>query len=175
MQPLQAAASCITSRIFRPSQNGYRAGDGHSLALNETEPVDLRMTSVGADRPSPPKLSASLAYDVIQTPDPERGPWKVRTAGYRYHVISADDQEVLLFHWHPAPNGRVNTPHVHVGTSVLAPTGALDHSVHVPTGRVAFEEVVAFLIAELRVLASRPDHVEVLGKHLEAFRRYKTW
>jgi hypothetical protein len=46
---------------------------------------------------------------------------------------------------------------------------------HIPTGRVAFEEVVRLLITELRVEPNRDDWREILRDSEDRFREYRTW
>ncbi len=46
---------------------------------------------------------------------------------------------------------------------------------HVPSGRIAFEQVLLFVIDELGVVPAREAAREVLGEVLERFRQYRTW
>lgn len=121
------------------------------------------------------KLQASfaLAYELVETPDVERGPWKVATRSYRYHIVTEDLGEVVLFHWHPG-SGRL-FPHLHVGSSQLTPSAVLSHQDHVPSGRVSLEAVIQMLISELGVVAEREDWRDVLVEGDEKFRTWQTW
>jgi hypothetical protein len=46
---------------------------------------------------------------------------------------------------------------------------------HIPTGRVSFEEVVRFLVEELRVVPIRADWREIVADSEVRFREYRTW
>jgi hypothetical protein len=63
-------------------------------------------------------------------------------------------------------------PHLHA-------YGARDmltlHKLHLPTGRVALEAVVRFLILDLDVVPRRDDWRSVLDRHEEQFRQARTW
>jgi hypothetical protein len=120
-------------------------------------------------------LFAQLEYDVVRTEDVDRGPWKVRTRGYRYHVLSADEREVVLYHWHPGGTSRYEDPHAHVGRSQLAPGAVLTGKTHLPGGRIAFEQVLALLIREFGIEPRRDDHADVLDDCFQRFAKWRTW
>jgi hypothetical protein len=107
-------------------------------------------------------------YALVETDDPERGPWKVETRAYFYRLDDADEHEIVSWHWHPRGRSREQRPHLHVKHSQL--TG-----VHVPTGRVSVESVLRMLLAELDVRPCRPDWATVLDSAEAAFRRWRTW
>lgn len=171
LDPLQRAASCVTRSVFRPSSNGYKAGSGHGLILNKGEPVTLP----GAARLL---LSAQLEYDLVKLSDPPpgvRGPWKVATRAYRYHVLTADHCEVALWHWHPGNEGH-SDPHLHVGATQLSKDAVISHKNHHPTGRIAFEQVLLQLITEYDgVEAERADAIEQLNETFARFAKWRTW
>lgn len=101
-----------------------------------------------------------------------RREWKVGTDGYAYTVSEDRDLSSELFSWHWHPTTRQDT-HLHVGRGhdLHGPLARL----RVPTGRVAFEEVVRFLIEDLYVQPERSDWDSVLSECLERFRRFRTW
>src|SRR5438132_300536 len=73
------------------------------------------------------------------------------------------DHEVLRYDWHPESQegGRlVSFPHLHVhaGRSV----GRWLHKVHLPTGQVEVESVLALLLRDLGVRARRRDWKRIL-------------
>jgi hypothetical protein len=123
------------------------------------------------------QLSAGLDYDVIYLDDPPpeaEGPYKVATRRYRYHVLTDDMREVLLWHWHPDSSSTMHDPHVHLGTTQLAPTAVINKRVHVATSRVAFEQVLLTTI-DLGVTPLRDDWASTLNESLAAFARWRTW
>lgn len=171
LEPLQLAASCVTNSIFRPTENGYRGGTGHALILNKGQPVQL----AGPDKL---QFSAQLQYDVVRLDEPApdaEGPWKVVTRAYRYHVITADLCEVVLWHWHPGGSSTYDDPHMHLGQTQLRKDAVAQRAKHHPTGRIAFEQVLLQLIAEYDVAPTRDDWEAQLDDTLARFARWRTW
>ncbi len=100
------------------------------------------------------------------------GERKVVTDAYAYTLSESADLTAELLAWHWQPEGGQG-PHMHVGRAHprLGELGRL----HVPSGRVALEEVLLFAIDDLGVVPARPDAAEVLDETLERFRRYRSW
>jgi hypothetical protein len=46
---------------------------------------------------------------------------------------------------------------------------------HIPTGRVSFEQVVRFLVDDLEVVPQRHDWRDVIAESEERFRAFRTW
>jgi hypothetical protein len=121
-------------------------------------------------------LEASQRFELV--PDHRfDGEWKSKTLAYIYAVRESDepgdDAEVISWHWHPLTTPQRPDPHVHVRA---------DHAglpslsgLHIPSGRVAFEEVALFLIADLGCTPVRDDWRDVLEDTLVRFRAYRTW
>jgi hypothetical protein len=63
---------------------------------------------------------------------------------------------VFAWHWHPTRTPQKPYPHLHVRSEHRL-LGLALKNLHMPTGRVSFEEVVRFLIDELRVVPTRTD------------------
>lgn len=171
LSPLQVAATCVTSSVFRPDPDGYSAGCGHSLILNKGEFVTL----AGPDRL---QLAAALEYDVVRLDDPPpgaEGPWKVRTRAYRYHVVAQDLAEVALWHWHPGGSSKYIDPHMHIGRQQILPDAVISRATHHPTGRIAFEQVLQQLIQEFGIEPRRDDWNERLEESLARFAEWRTW
>ncbi len=120
-------------------------------------------------------LSVQMEYELIQTDDPQRGPWKVSTSRYRYHVLSDDMTEVILFHWLPGGKCSTEDPHLHVGHSQLTSGAVLTRKTHVPTGRVSLESVIRLLITEFGVIPLRTDWSELLAECEARFQQFRTW
>lgn len=81
------------------------------------------------------------------------GDRKVVTDAYAYTLSESEDIATELLAWHWQPEGG-HWPHLHIGHgdarySELSP-------LHIPSGRVAFEEVLMFLVEELGVACSEP-------------------
>jgi len=53
----------------------------------------------------------------------------------------------MSWHWHPLTTPGRSDPHTHVRSDNVGLPGLRE--LHIPSGRVAFEEVAYFLIADL--------------------------
>lgn len=165
LDPLSRAVSCVTREIIRVSHDGYTAGATHAATLGQGDPVRLQG--------GPLALAALLQYEVVQTDDQDRGPWKVSTKAYFYNLKTADGDEIITYHWQPDGLGP-GWPHLHVGTCVLRDEAPLDRRKHVPTGRIALEDVIALAI-ELGAKPLRDDHEQVLAASKKGFTDWRTW
>ncbi len=116
-------------------------------------------------------LSATQEFHFEKDPD-NKGEWKVKTDGYAYHLLMNEEEDGQLFAWHWHPELREGC-HVHVGAR-QGRTRAL-YRFHLPTGRVAFEEVVRFLIDEFDAKEARADWDAILGDSQARFEVYRTW
>lgn len=97
------------------------------------------------------------------------GRLKPATALYYYQIIE-DERSVLEWHYHPDRTYR--DCHLHVEEPIAArPTFG---KLHVPTGRVAFEDVLLFLIDEYGVTGASGAKA-MLMKERAAFDRTQTW
>jgi hypothetical protein len=120
---------------------------------------------------APLHLRATQEFHFADHPD-FPGERKVVTDAYAYTLSESAElaEELLAWHWQPE-GGR--DPHMHIGRAHprLGELGRL----HVPSGRVALEQVLLFALDELGVRPAREDAREVLGEVLERFRRYRSW
>jgi hypothetical protein len=166
LQYLQRSLSCLTDAVWLTGPPPAARGEELAATVSE-EPIRLPR-----DEGPPLLLYAGQRFELIED---ERfpGEWKARTHGYVYsiHVEDEPPQELLAWHWHPPGRPR---PHLHVRTDhpFLGVTLA---RLHVPTGRVAFEEVVHLLIEDLLVHPNRDDWEEILKDSEDRFRAYRTW
>jgi hypothetical protein len=135
--------SCVTSAHITVS--GYHASDlPHRLLLSDGDAVRLR---------AEPRLTIEVAeqYEVRQ----DAAGWLVKILGYRY-AIGYEGRELVSYHWHPSGNSPITRPHMHVGASIQVGDRWLG-KVHLPTGTVGLEQVVALAIVELDVEPLRDD------------------
>jgi hypothetical protein len=167
LDTLQLALSTVTTTKLVASPGGHQTlGREHALTTSSGEPILLRCVSRQ-------RLQLSLAwqYEIIRRPDAEpKERFKVSTRWYQHHVLTADDGEVALFHWHPVTG---HGPHVHIGA--LGSSGLLTSRSHVPSGRVPIEAVLRFLLTELNVKPARDDWAPVLDQCEQDFRRFASW
>jgi hypothetical protein len=133
-----------------------------SLTLNRGTPSKLR------SRPSV-YLTVKMLYRVTED-EGERGPWKVKTAGYNYSIQDGSEKEILAYHWHPAT--KPSYPHLHVcpasGVNLL-------RKIHLPTARISVEDVLQLLIEQFKVKPIRHDWEKVIKKTKAAYEKFRTW
>jgi len=118
-------------------------------------------------------LGFTQQYTIIE--DPENGPYRVKTTYYSYTVETEAGEEVFGYHWHPDGDSPIRFPHLHIGPAVKIGLVELNRKAHFPTGRVAFEDVVEFLINALGVKPSGRLWQKVVQKTRVLFDRHKSW
>lgn len=103
---------------------------------------------------------------------------EVEHAGVRLGVSIVNQEgpgrELFRWDWHPLTTPRRTQPHLHVRAEQPILSTPIERW-HIPTGRVAFEEVVRFLILELVTEYNRDDWVEILAESEERFKAFRTW
>lgn len=134
------------------------------------------------------KLSAFVITEVV--PDEEKPSAKrVKTREYIYQIASlADGKPLYEFHWHPEKIDRdtlepaerkpgENEPFPYPHTHVRAKDSRFEdlNKRHIPSGRVAFEDVVSFLISDLDVKPNRKDWHEILRETKTEFDKTRKW
>lgn len=107
-----------------------------------------------------------MQYQIIKTPDPQRGPYRVTTRGYSY-AIYARGSLSAAHHWHPSGNSTYHEPHIHMPE--------IFQRKHFPCGRVSLEEIVRFCIRELGAEPAREDWASVLTMNEDRFQTYRSW
>lgn len=95
---------------------------------------------------------------------------KVSTKYYAHTVGTSDCLSPQLYSWEWS---TTETPHLHVhrGDPEFRGLGKL----HIPTGRVYFEDVLRFLLAEHEVVPKRSDWEEVIARNLRRVSGFATW
>jgi len=104
--------------------------------LNRGVPVALKNT-LGIEL----GLKVSIYYRV---PRDRPGPsWSVSTTSYLYALTGPDERELMAWHWHPGLEGEVKTTHMHIQSAILNEAYMPFARRHLPTGRIALEDVAA--------------------------------
>jgi len=165
LEPFQRALSCVTDEVPTVSGGYHPAAAPHALTIGRGSSISLR----GA----PVRLSVIHDYRIVEDSGP-RGPWKIQSIAYFYALEGEDEREILAYHWHPDERFRVGTPHAHLGPNALVGHPRLAEA-HLPTGRVALEEVIRLAIGEFRVTPNRDDWLEVLERTQAAYYQWRTW
>lgn len=173
VEPLQGVASCLTHEQFVLSPGAYSGVGIHAVRLGTADFVGLRS---GREIYN---FMAQIEFDVVENPAAERAAerMRVRTRGYRYHLLTEDFVEIVMWHWHPTGRSRVTAPHMHIGKSQIVATGVSHVLQQVPSGRVSFEEVAIHLVTEVRVATLRPrdDALNVMFESAQNFYRHRSW
>jgi hypothetical protein len=170
---LQHSLSCLTKAHWfvgpSPSDDENRA-----LAVSEN-PIKLQR------RDGLPRLFLvpNQLFTIVED-DRYDGEWKARTLAYIYAVqldpaeAGDGEAEVLAWHWHPLTTPERPAPHVHV--RVEQPLlGTTLSKLHIPSGRVSFEEVIRFLIDDFHVEPARDDWRGIVEDSETRFRKFRTW
>lgn len=98
----------------------------------------------------------------------------VTTHSYTYEILDAETaKELFAFHWEP--HSKVQYPHMHIGLPKQNHMLPVDNKAHIPTGRVAVEDVVEFLISDLGIDALKPAWKEILKEERAKFLDIKRW
>lgn len=165
LAPLQQALDCLTPTVLNVSGGYYVADRPHALTLGDGDPVALSGEHHLA-------LSVAQNYRLVEFEGP-RGPWKVQTTAYFYE-LRRGDRELLVYHWHPRGASPYIKPHLHIGPGAEVGFAPLQGA-HVPTGRIALEEVLRLAITEFGARPRREDWDEVLERTQAGYEAWRTW
>ena len=114
------------------------------------------------------------AYRIVRDPEPSRGPFRVSTATYLYSLEDEDGREVVAYHWQPDGRSPITWPHLHLGAACEIGNRWVADA-HLPTGRVAIEQVLRLAIEDLGAEPLRDDWRDVLEETLDAHRQWRSW
>ncbi|MGH9656463.1 MAG: hypothetical protein ACRD6B_23730 [Bryobacteraceae bacterium] len=166
--PLKAVFGCITRQplrreILKNRRNTAGIPLEHFFFANA--PVRLK----AADRNY--ALIFDQFYRVLLMPDET---YRVKTQSYTYEIEDeATRHELFAFHWEP--HSAIAFPHLHIGFGLRGHDLPIDNKAHIPSGRVALEDVVLFAIRELKVKSLRVDWEEIIGRARERFFEHRSW
>ncbi len=110
--------SCLANDVLIVSPGGRHASRKvHSLTL-ANGPINITDELT---------LDLSPMYEIIQTDEPGKGPYKVSTRAYDYAVRDGGGRVQASYHWHPLGRSSYTDPHFHVplqwpGVHLLRPT-----------------------------------------------------
>ncbi len=154
---LQRAVSCVNREAHLwalPGSNGYSPGQPHALVPNKGTPLRLKgERQLG--------LIIEVRYHIVRVAG-EQNRWTTKTSAYYHSLETADEKEIVSFHWHPGEGSRIVHPHMHLGARIGANLGMLDKT-HIPTGAIRLEDILRFAIRELGTEPQRDDWRGVLA------------
>ena len=164
MHYLQRSLACVSPAILRPSQPDQHVNDWRLVSSDD--PIAI------ATEDGPPLfLSFQQAFHHGDHPD-YQGERKIFTDAYSYRVRYSEKPADALFAWHWHPTLRPEC-HIHIGAPHAVATDL--HKKHVPAGRVSFEEILLFLVAEMGARPTRASYRDDLGDSLARFDQFKSW
>jgi hypothetical protein len=112
---------------------------------------------------------------VVRRTEGNRGLWTASTEEYVYQAIDERDDLIAAWHWHPMTQlAGDDAPWPHLHAYGARETLTL-HKLHLPTGRVALEAIVRFLINDLEVVPRRADWRALLDRAEAHFREHRSW
>lgn len=159
---LQDSLSCVSQAVWIPGRPVLGPEDQVAIGIDQP----LKLQSKHGSQWIVLRASQVFHFELRRHFPRD---WKVATDGYIYEV--AESSGPPLFGWHYHPDSRPDC-HFHVYSSV----GPLNlHHAHLPTARVAFEEVLIFLLQDLEMAARRDDWPERLASNLGRHVRHRTW
>lgn len=157
--------------VITVSEGGYGQGRVHAVTANRGEPIWLPTTDAPIKRLG---LTLEVWYELAEDPAGRRADrWRVKTRAYEYALVDDQHQEFAAFHWHPSGQSAIRWPHLHIGPA-LSYSNYLSNA-HLPTGRVAFEQVIRLAIEDLGVQPRRNDWRRVLDAAYAIFVDNRTW
>lgn len=173
----------MTREILVVSPGGYAASAPDSEPHTVTFARDPILLAGSAEI----FLSMNHRYRVLRPGD--TGHWKVQTAAYYYELEDAEGRELLAFHWHPETVPDVPQPHLHISRGVVAMDSLIaaglsaQHNAlrpeiaaaHIPTSRIALEQVLDLVLRHFHVPPAREDWEAVFRRTLTEFQRGRRW
>lgn len=172
---LRSTVGCVTEVpvIALPTDS-----DTYHIILYNGHPALLRT------RQGTPNLKLSIVHHCHPIPHPTvADTFVVRSIYYAYEILDVDENEILTYHWHPAGESDVTTPHLHLSSKIgpirLASSGRTPSelylaNLHISTGRILLEDVVRLLITDFNVAALTTNWERTLFENAEESRAHTT-
>jgi hypothetical protein len=162
---IQKIISCVSEQVFYV----YAKSASRQVLTSSAEGY-FRLTCTD---------NSFLFIDInqeIDTPSADNE-YKISTKYYLYSIADADQNDLIGFHYHPElKEDPVLYPHVHAYANDDKRFLPLNlHKRHIPSGRVALEDVIRWLIDELKVKPNRPDWDNVLKEARQKFIENRSW
>jgi hypothetical protein len=132
-------------------------------------------------------LSAFIITQIIDSPDKNKK--RLNSREYIYQLSSTPEGKPLYeFHWHPEQIDRTTLepkklepgenlpfpfPHIHVRITDKSFDNL--NKKHIPSGRVAFEDVLLFLFTDCAIKPKKENWSNILQETRESFREAMSW
>lgn len=154
VDPIQRALSCVTNAVLGHRGGYYPAPKPHVLTFAGTDgSVALQGVSLN--------LAFTQHYSFIpgdaRVANVAELPYEVRTVYYAYGLEDRETgHEIFSYHWHPDGVSPVRHPHLHLERGAQIGRRELSEG-HLPTGRVALEDVLTFVIEQFHAKPLKRD------------------
>lgn len=165
IEPLQSAISCITRSPINIRGGYYVSDKPLPLVLGDGNPIRLTGRRLF--------LAVQQLYVVVRA-EGDLGPWKVSIVSYAYS-LEDDAGAGLHYNWHPVGTSEIKSPHLHLRNSGCRIASTDLGNAHLPTGRIALEEVLRISINDFGVRPLKDDWQEIIGNTQARFEGWRTW
>lgn len=155
--PIQRAISCVSKDVVRHGGD-YELNTPCAVQVGKEGTIKLKGGKL--------YLTVQLNYEIINVPD-EPGEYKINTMAYSYAIRDRHEKELLRYDWHPHIE-QIRYPHIHIEDSTL-------RKHHLPTSRIALEQVLRLLIVQFNVRHKRQDWSAMLTRGLRAMEDHCSW
>ncbi len=161
-EDMQKIVSCVTKEVCYTYTNSH----GREVLAWSKDCIKL----VRAD-------GKALFIDIGQEIELVDDGKKASTKYYIYSLLDEEKKDLIGFHFHPdLTEDPVLYPHIHVYADADKRYAFFNlHKRHIPSGRVALEDVIEWILAELTVKPLRDDWKDVLNQSREKFKAIRTW
>ena len=162
LEPIRRALRCITDAQVAVG-GSYVLNGEVSLVVNYARPVRLAGTGL--------QLKVEQTCRIIEA---DEGGYRLTTTLYAYTLLEAVDppRPILAYHWHPQQKPR--HPHLHIYAAQHAAVPRLPRA-HLPTARVALEDVLYLTLDEFGATAVQPNWRGTLKETRDRFVRHRSW
>lgn len=174
--PIKTAVACILRQplsVYVP--DGYEVDKSIALSTPDFDPLPVK-TDHGTLW-----VAIAISGQFIKDERQDRGPFRVTTTQYSFHLSDDEEQanEIIAYHWTPnAGKGQRTFPHLHIGRSTLNAKYRSDpynlHHMHLHTDRVSVEQFIMTLIEEFGVKPTNDKWHSVLHSSHGTFVRYRS-
>lgn len=165
-KPLQHVLSCFTDAVITHKGDYKVNGGPYALTVGTGHRTD-KFKLPGSDF----HFSVLMNYTIVNA-TADRGPYKVKSTAYFYSLEEDGGKEILTYQWHPTKTCMF--PHIHLGSSSKLGSKTLN-KLHIPTGRIALEQVLRLAVEELGVKPIKTGWSDILCKAQGGFEKWRTW
>ena len=159
LSPLQLAVSCVSNNVV-VHRGEHILNQPCTILVGEGGSIKLRGRSKLI-------LNITLNYEIVRDPN-EAGSHKIHTTAYSYSIRDRQNKELLRYDWHPAIDPNITYPHLHIEDSKWK-------KFHLPTSRIALEQVLRLLITQFEVRTKRRDWATILTRGQRALEDHCSW